>query len=297
MYQEIIDLIRCPSCKNYLETVEISKQGEEIIQGRVICKCGKNWLIDSGILKFNVNEQKDGNQWSKIVKEFGSFEDFNKYIKDNTPQNQKELGLKAIDRVIEYINDQNPKYILDVATGRGTLLENVVNHIKLDDHFVCVDLSFFVLKNDRKVIKENYPDRKISYIACDVSNLPFMSNCFDLIVSYHGVANMRDEIKNALREIRRVLKEGNNKYFLDISILVKPDSKSIKKLKEFYNEREIFGIETFITKEGFRNFHKESGFSENKLEVLGSTIAKHNELDLVPVEGDSFTIGILFAQK
>ncbi|MEJ2251023.1 MAG: class I SAM-dependent methyltransferase [Candidatus Lokiarchaeota archaeon] len=297
MYEEIINLIKCPFCESKLSLAEISKEGDEIIHGRVVCECGNDWLIESGVLKFDVNEQEDTNQWSKIIEEVGSYTKLNEIIKEKTPKNQKELGKEAIDHVIKYINHKSPNYILDIATGRGTLLENLVGHLRSEIHMVCTDLSFFVLKEDRKVIKKNFPNVKVSYIACDAKDLPFIDNSFDLIVTFHGVANMRDVIPEALQEINRVLKKGKNFDFLDISILVKPHSKSVEELKQFYNERGIYEVEDFITEKGFKNFHKKAGFHSLHLKILKSTIAEENELDLIPVKGDWFTIGILYTKK
>ncbi|TFF63812.1 MAG: class I SAM-dependent methyltransferase [Promethearchaeota archaeon] len=297
MYQEVIDLLECPDCKKSLSTTEIFKEGDEIIKGRVICECGKEWEIDSGVLNLGVDEQEDVNRWSEIIEKLGSFEKLNEMIKEKTPANQMELGKKSIYRIIEEIKETKPRYILDIATGRGRLLENLIDYLPTNAHLVCTDLSLFVLKQDRQSIKKSHPKSKVSFIACDVKELPFANRSFDTIVTFHGVTNMREVIPKALEEIKRVLKEGKEHKFLDISLLLKPDSESIKTLKEHYNERGVIGIEDFMTEKGIVKFHEKAGFSEIKMEKVGDSIARENELDLVPVEGDWFSIGIIYAIK
>jgi ubiquinone/menaquinone biosynthesis C-methylase UbiE/uncharacterized protein YbaR (Trm112 family) len=295
MYKEILPLLRCPECHKKLEIDSFEMQdGEEIISGVLSCGQNHKWDINEGVLIFNVEEQKDANRWSEIL-QGRSLEEFDDWVARKTPQNQIELTKKAIDDIISFIRKNNPKFILDIATGRGQLAKRIVREVNYPYHLICTDLSPFVLKEDRKNLIPNANLQKINYVACDASNLPFNDNCLELITSLMGIMNMRDLMRKGITEAKRVLEKEH--YFIDTVINVKKNSKSYSVYKEFLEKEEVKGIEKNLLRSEIKALHKKVGFKDVRLEIIGDSIAEENELDLIPVEGDWFSIGNIYANN
>ncbi len=293
MYRKIIELMECPKCKNKFKIEEKETFKEEIISGYIGCDCGGKWEITEGVLDFGSEEQKGVNNWSEITREI-TFAELDRLIMKKTPQNQLQLQEKAKVFIADFIKEAKPDFIIDIATGRGMLLDKISSDLPPKTHLVCTDLSKTVLKADREKIKKKHPEAKISYIACDVTGLPFKDNSFDLVLSFFGVANMRASILPGLKETQRVLKgEGT---FLNVSIVVKEESQSYKVLQENFGEKGKHFID-FVLCTGLLDFHKKSGFPRVDLKMIGESTAGKNELDLIPVEGDWLGVCLVQANK
>ena len=55
-----------------------------------------------------------------------SIEEFNQMVREKTPKNQRTFTDGAIEYIIEFFNKSKPKFMVDIATGRGMLLEKLV---------------------------------------------------------------------------------------------------------------------------------------------------------------------------
>ncbi|MFX1419106.1 MAG: class I SAM-dependent methyltransferase [Promethearchaeota archaeon] len=294
MYEEILPLLKCPNCYKPLNLIDSVLKDSEIIEGKLTCNCDGNWEIKDGVLDFKVEEQESVNRWSELTKAM-SFEELDEMILNYTPNNQKELSLKSIEDIIYYLNLNKPKVVIDIATGRGSLLNELVKKLKYEFHLVCIDLSFVVLKADRKKIKKFNPKFNVSFISCDATNLPFFDNSFDLAVSFMGISNMRDLIFNALKETYRVLKP--NHHFLNSTLIIELNSKGYESLKEVVGLQVLRIYNRYLARNEVSSFHKEAGFREAEFKMMGQSIGQKNELDLLPFEGEWFGIGNVYAKK
>jgi demethylmenaquinone methyltransferase/2-methoxy-6-polyprenyl-1,4-benzoquinol methylase len=131
-------------------------------------------------------------------------------------------------KVRKAIAPNNPKIILDVATGTGDL---AIELAKLGDVKITgVDISNGML--DRGRIKINRPElrEKIVLQQADSENLPFSDNTFDAVSVAFGVRNF-ENLELGMREMQRVLKTGGQLAVLEFS---KPRNKIIGALYWFY---------------------------------------------------------------
>jgi ubiquinone/menaquinone biosynthesis C-methylase UbiE len=270
------------------------EENEEIISGSLKCECGKSWRIKNGVLDFETEEQEQSNRWVEIFKD-KSIEEFNQMVREKTPKNQRTFTDGSIEYIIEFVNKSKPKFMVDIATGRGMLLEKLVENIDESIHLICTDLSFYILNLDRSAILKLNPKLKVSYIACDASNLPFKNNCFDLVVSLFGIANMAGLLMKGIKESLRILK--SDRKLLNCVINTKKNSTSIRIVKEYYSAKGIHDLGQFLIKEEALKFHKKAGFNNIEYVLIGEDIAEKNELDLVPVENDWFSVGLIQAKK
>ncbi|TDQ22834.1 bifunctional demethylmenaquinone methyltransferase/2-methoxy-6-polyprenyl-1,4-benzoquinol methylase UbiE [Tenacibaculum caenipelagi] len=117
-------------------------------------------------------------------------------------------------KVVKLVGENNPKQILDIATGTGdlALMMSQLNPEKI----VGLDISEGMLHVGRqKISKANLSD-KIKMIVGDSENIPFPDNTFDAITVSFGVRNF-ENLDKGLTEILRVLKPGGKFVVLETS--------------------------------------------------------------------------------
>ena len=110
--------------------------------------------------------------------------------------------------------EDNPKVILDIATGTGDI---AINLSKLkDSQIIGVDISEKMLD----VASDKIRKMNITNITLELSKaekLKYKNNFFDLISIGYGVRNFEDLI-NGLKETYRVLKKNGKLIILETSV-------------------------------------------------------------------------------
>jgi demethylmenaquinone methyltransferase / 2-methoxy-6-polyprenyl-1,4-benzoquinol methylase len=110
--------------------------------------------------------------------------------------------------------EDNPKVILDIATGTGDI---AINLSKLkDSQIIGVDISEKMLN----VAGDKIRKMNITNITLELSKaekLKYKNNFFDLISIGYGVRNFEDLI-NGLKESYRVLKKNGKLIILETSV-------------------------------------------------------------------------------
>ena len=114
--------------------------------------------------------------------------------------------------LVKWMQSDDPKQILDVATGTGELAIALWKNFRVK--LTAVDLSQEMLTLADKKIKELGADIPIQ--KANAENLPFESNKFDAVSVGFGVRNF-ENLEKGLSELRRVVKENGNVYILEFS--------------------------------------------------------------------------------
>ena len=114
--------------------------------------------------------------------------------------------------LVKWMQSDDPKQILDVATGTGELAIALWKNFRVK--ITAVDLSQEMLNLADKKIKELGTD--ITIQKANAENLPFESNKFDAVSVAFGVRNF-ENLEKGLSELRRVVKENGNVYILEFS--------------------------------------------------------------------------------
>ena len=114
--------------------------------------------------------------------------------------------------LVNWMQSDDPKQILDVAAGTGELV--IALWKKFGVKITAVDLSQEMLNLADKKIKELGAD--ITIQKANAENLPFESNKFDAVSVGFGVRNF-ENLEKGLSELRRVVKENGNVYILEFS--------------------------------------------------------------------------------
>lgn len=116
--------------------------------------------------------------------------------------------------LVEWLKNDKPKLVLDVATGTGDLA--IVIHKVLGVRVIGLDLSQKMLNVGIEKIKALNLQNEISMLKGDAECLPFEDNQFDAVSVAFGVRNF-ENLEKGLEELKRVVKEKSNVYILEFS--------------------------------------------------------------------------------
>lgn len=116
--------------------------------------------------------------------------------------------------LVKWMNADQPKEVLDVATGTGDLAIAVQKGTGAK--IVGLDLSQQMLNVGIEKIKKISLTGQIEMIKGDAENLPFESNKFDAVSVAFGVRNF-ENLEKGLAELKRVVKDEKSVYILEFS--------------------------------------------------------------------------------
>ena len=138
------------------------------------------------------------------------------------------IDIRWRKKAIKYLEKDQPKMILDIATGTGDF---AIEALRLNpDKIIGVDISEGMLNVGReKMVKRGY-NQIIDMQSGDSENLKFPDNNFDAIIVAFGVRNF-ENLEKGLTDMRRVLKPGGKLVVVEFS---KPTSFPFKQIYNFY---------------------------------------------------------------
>ncbi|MSP64693.1 MAG: bifunctional demethylmenaquinone methyltransferase/2-methoxy-6-polyprenyl-1,4-benzoquinol methylase UbiE [Ignavibacteria bacterium] len=189
-------------------------------------------------------------------------------------------------KAILKLSNDNPKIILDVATGTGDMAIMILKYLH-PEKIVGVDISTNMLEFGKKKIETLKLQNIIQLEEGDCESLKYSSNSFDAVTVAFGVRNFENLIKG-LQEINRVLKVGGKVIILEFS---KPKNIFIKQFYNFYLSVIIPSVGKILSKsneaykylgesvlafpegDSFLKVLSEAGFSDVKLQTLSFGIS------------------------
>jgi ubiquinone/menaquinone biosynthesis C-methylase UbiE len=284
MKKDFVSKLKCSECGTDLSVKSISEETQEIVEGFLICESGHEWRIHEGVLDFNSQEQDFGNNWTEMYKSFGYLE-LDEYIMSRVPEVQQQSYKAAILEIISSIENSESKSVLDIATGRGMLLVELIRHFGSSVEFVCVDLSHKVLKFDRLKCLELNEDANVNFIACDATNIPLKSEIIDLAVSFCGIQNIEEFASAGVHEGHRVSKHG----LLNFGIIIKDDNPQIDALNEALKTAGSTLTLNSATESGFEKIHESEKFTYD-MNTIFEGIGEPQEGDMIPIENEWFAL-------
>lgn len=207
----------------------------------------------------------------------GNYDGLNRVISFGT-------DVKWRKKVIALVAAQNPKSILDIATGTGDLAIQMAP-IKAE-RIVGLDLSEGMLKVGRKKIAAKDLDNRVEMIQGDSEALPFEDNSFDAITVAFGVRNF-ENLEKGLSEILRVLKKGGIFVILETSV---PTKFPFKQGYSFYTKNLLPLIGKMFSKDKVAySYLSESAAAFPYGEELNNIL---REIGFIDVQHDPQTMGV-----
>ncbi|MPN27228.1 hypothetical protein SDC9_174656 [bioreactor metagenome] len=121
--------------------------------------------------------------------------------------------------VWDKLSERKPKVILDIASGMGGGIKDIIERIDWQCMIIMTDLSYRILSWDKRffeTVKVN-PYVELVYIACDCAKLPIKPESIDTVLSNGGFESMQYKRMNGFSEGYRILKkEGETIYNMSI---------------------------------------------------------------------------------
>ena len=193
------------------------------------------------------------------------------------------IDIKWRKKVVEILKKEQPKSILDIATGTGDLA------IALTEtgakKIVGLNISPGMLEVGKEKVTNKNLDSTIEMVVGDSENLVFDNNTFDAVTVSFGVRNF-ETLETGMAEILRVLKPNGTLVVLETSVPTKTPykqgysfyTKNILPLigKIFSKDDSAYGYlsesaSVFPHGENFNNILREIGFIDvtNKPQTFG----------------------------
>ncbi len=180
-------------------------------------------------------------------------------------------------KAISLLKKEQPKLLLDIATGTGDLAIEAVRQLN-PDKVIGVDISEGMLSFGREKMKKLGLEQKIEMQLGDSEKLHFENNTFDAVVVSFGVRNF-ENLEKGLKDMCRVTKPGGTCVVMEFS---KPKTPVIKQLYWLYNRTILPLIGKIVSKDSaaytylpesvmafpegddFLEIFEKSGFSQSK---------------------------------
>lgn len=292
MYTNIMSILRCPHCGTSFELVESQIENEEIVEGKIICVKGHVFSVHEGILDFNSQEQENLNAWSKYYEEEND-DDFDRRLDAHDTETQRKNKNDFIAGIVEEARKLDEGYLLDVASGRGLLLRELLKNIDAPVNIISTDLSFQVLRHDRIKLKEINPCVKVNYIACDATRLPIETSSIDMVCTFVGFTNMMNLMEDGIKDAARVLKIGAP--LINSTVYMNENADGAQRVVRFCKENDMVGAEKMFIRKELLAIHKKY-FKTIHEKIICEGIAENVEGDLIPCTGEWFANVVLIAK-
>lgn len=150
----------------------------------------------------------------------GKYDKMNRFLSART-----DIGWRK--KAIRKLKKDNPRHILDVATGTADMAIMAYKILK-PAKITGIDISAGMLELGKKKIEQEQLGDKIELQLGNSATINFAENTFDSVMVAFGVRNF-ENLEKGLSEMLRVLKPGGRLIVLEFS---KPRRKLVK---SFYN--------------------------------------------------------------
>lgn len=156
------------------------------------------------------------------------------------------FGIDKIWRkiAVNILKKQNPKTLLDVATGTGDLAFLLHKVIK-PDQITGIDLSSQMLSIAEIKAKKAGLENTIKFEQGNCLELKYQDNCFDAITVAYGVRNF-ENLRKGYSEMFRVLNTNGTLCVIELST---PPNSFIKWIYDFYTKYLIPFVGKLISKD------------------------------------------------
>lgn len=189
-----LDILKCLKCSGQLTIQGGTIEDHQIINGKLKCDCGEVYSVSNGILmgKSDFDEQE-----SNINEHYIST-----YI-NATDSNYLDTLYKGIDWMKKQIdfNDFSQKVILEVGSGVGFFLRNILEQLPDDALYIAVDHDIARHNFLKNMIEMSNIKKNIMFICTDFLEIPIREQSADILMDLTGTSNYSFEHSDCLLEL------------------------------------------------------------------------------------------------
>lgn len=262
MFADVLPLLRCLKCGSELALDQVREHGasEEVVNGTVSCGRGHTTLVEEGVLAFST-EDAPSDPWSR------SYKNWEVYLNANRSWisgREVEVG-----PILDCIPTPATNPMLDICTGQGGLLFNLLKRGIVASVMISLDMSLHVQRYNRRYMNEFIGLHPVTYIACDAATLPFKESVVGCVTSF-GIGNMLNKMPAGLSEAARVLRRGGLMAFTHS--YVGEDSKGWRTLKQVLEEMGGSDVGYMGLEREFVALMDRSGFREYDISIVREVV-------------------------
>lgn len=200
-----LELFSCSDCGASFKIESANIENNLITNGRLSCGCGKNLIIEDGILIYGDNE--------KAFVDL-DFENVGEYIEKTDDEFLGNLykNIKWIRENVDF-SELNNGLIVELGTGFGFSIRNLLDKIPENSTYIAVDHNINKLKYIKSVLEKSCVERNIIFLCCDFKEIPLKKKSVDCILDFVGSTSYGFESSDFLMNIV-------DKYSKDQAILI-----------------------------------------------------------------------------
>lgn len=177
-----LDVFYCNACDRPYEAVDASVQQGVIVDGRLECSCGKELLIENGIV---IGETHFTQRHNKMMMDAEKM--YEDYVASTDPSFLDHLyaTMEWMRKRIDFENAP-PTVFLELGIGAGMFLRHVLDHLREDDLYIGIDHDLERLELLRDVYMAMGLKKPILLICSDFLEMPLKKHLADTILDLSG---------------------------------------------------------------------------------------------------------------
>lgn len=178
---ECLEMFTCLKCNSDLILYNARVDNNQIIDGKLRCKCGEEYIIKDSILITDNDIVSDYDDTKYSISDFINNTDTG-FI------NNLYKGIESWHQKISW-SDFSNKIILELGTGYGFVLRNILDDLSDDIIYIAVDHDISKQKYLKKMLESANCSKNILFLCCNFSHIPIKNESVDILFDITGTSN------------------------------------------------------------------------------------------------------------